>query len=142
MTGMARWVKSLRVLGLMALVILSLAWGTTGAWQTVQAAGAYQYDENGKIKGCAWYRRYNGSWSKHYKVRGEIKTGAQMQQEMQDERFNRHTQYYLIRWKNGGYSALDIGPEGKPFVEGRTVTDQIGKTWNLSNGWDFCKNRR
>lgn len=100
----------------------------------------FEYDRQGKIKGCAWYRRYNGSWSKHYKVRGEIKSGRQLIFELSNDRINPNTMYFYIRWKNGGYSAIDIGPEGRPFVDDRILKDQKGKTWVLTNGWDFCSN--
>lgn len=103
---------------------------------------SYTYDENGKIKGCATYQRRNGSWSKHYKVRGDIKRGSELQNELNDSRFDADTYYFYIRWKNGGFSALDIGPKGIPFVKGRRVIDQEGKTWELDNGWSFCGKRR
>lgn len=125
----------------LALVIcLTIACSTLSI--ATASYSSYTYDENGKIKGCATYQRRNGSWSKHYKVRGEIKRGVELQRELKDSRFDADTYYFYIRWKNGGFSALDIGSEGVPFIEGRRLVDQKGKIWELDNGWRFCGKRR
>lgn len=126
-----RFIK--KFLFLVCFVVFGCLFGTQQVY-----ANNYELDEQGKIKGCATYLKKSGEWSKHYKVRGVIKTGGQLIVDTNDKRYNKHTKYYTIFWRNGGMTAIDIGVEGEPFVGERYLKDQRGKTWKLNKGWDFC----
>ena len=68
---------------------------------------------NGTYTGCATYQRADGSWSKNYKVKGRIVKGADLitfaQQKGYSTKYSNDSYYYVITWKNGGYSALALG---------------------------------
>ena len=97
---------------------------------------------NGTYTGCATYQRADGSWSKNYKVKGRIVKGADLitfsQQKGYSTKYSNDSYYYVITWKNGGYSALALGNTNSMPNSNQTTKDQSGKIWQIKDGWNFC----
>ena len=97
---------------------------------------------NGTYTGCATYQRADGSWSKNYKVKGRIVKGADLitfaKQKGYSTRYSSDSYYYVIRWRNGGYSTLNLGKADNMPSSNQTTKDQRGNAWQIKDGWNFC----
>lgn len=109
----------------------------------VAAAAQADYDQNtGSYTACAAYQRANGTWSRSYKVRGFVVTGAELidfaREHGYSTKYSIRDHYFMIPWDRGGFSALRLGKtEAIPKSE-TTTADQGGKTWRLKDGWQSC----
>lgn len=101
----------------------------------VQPNLAYSLEEN--VKACVKYRRADYSWSHGYKVTGFVLSGSELNSIARTYKYNSYNEYYVIPWKEGGYSALTL-PFGGLSSFSREVEDQEQKMWGIKEGWDFC----
>lgn len=91
---------------------------------------------------CVCYQRADFTNSHWYKVKGLLVEGSDLNdialKNGYYSNYNSWQTYFVIPWKEGGYSALEI-PFGDslPFVDTRT-TDQEGKVWYVKEGWIGC----
>lgn len=96
---------------------------------------AYSLEEN--VKACVRYQRADYSWSHGYKVTGFVVSGSELNSIARTYKYNNYSEYYVIPWQEGGYSALKL-PYGGLSSFSKEVEDQEQKTWEIKEGWDFC----
>lgn len=112
---------------------------------TAYITAAYaDYDPiTGTYQACVTYQRADYTWSQGYKVRGFIIKGIDLYQYAikhgHSSNYELYKNYYVIPWKEGGYSALELDYyEDEPPMFEKTTKDQSGKTWKIKDGWNFC----
>lgn len=92
---------------------------------------------------CVQSQRPNGNWSKHYKVTGFIISGATLSEFARQHSYYSDyasaNNYFIITWKRGGYTALDLGNADKVPVDNKIVKDQKRDDWHIRAGWERCR---
>lgn len=123
---------------LSALLSVSCLFG-----QVTQAYAAADPFLTGSVQACARYERKNATLSHGYKVRGKILDGASLNSYAAGKGYFSGYQaghnYFVIAWKRGGYSALDLGSAVQPARTEQRTQDQSGKVWLLKSGWHNCR---
>lgn len=94
----------------------------------------------GEVQACAKYQRKDGTWSHGYKVRGYVMSGQELNQSVGSDRYQTHANYFVVSWKNGGYTSirLDFAEYEPPEYE-KKYFDQRRRTWSLKKGWIDCR---
>lgn len=95
------------------------------------------YSLEGDVKACVKYQRSDYSWSNEYKVVGYLVSGSELNSMANTYKFSSYDNYYVILWKEGGYTALKLPYRELPY-SWRTVEDQRDKTWEIKEGWSSC----
>ena len=94
-------------------------------------------------RACVKYQRADYSWSDAYTVSGYIipgdKLNAFANQHGYYNSYKYYVEYFVIPWKEGGYTALELSPLGfDNLIFMTNTTDQRGNTWQIKNSWNFC----
>ncbi len=95
------------------------------------------------VKGCAKYKRKDGTWSPSYRVKGMIIDGDSFNEWAKSKRYfsnyDEDNNYFVIFWNKGGYVALNIGnTKNSLFVE-RQTKDHRGRIWAIEGGIGACQ---
>lgn len=93
--------------------------------------------EAAPVEACAKYQRQNDRWSHGYKVKGEVKSGAEMNVHAKKRTYDAGAHYYVVSWKKGGWTVIRLPRAEVPAVE-TSLTDQSGRTWIVRRGWAGC----
>lgn len=92
-------------------------------------------------KACIKYQRADYSWSRGYSVRGFFINGSELnvfaRKNGYESNNKSNTIYFVVPWKQGGYTSLDIG-RGFLYSYEEEVRDQNAKKWKIKKGWDRC----
>ena len=100
--------------------------------------GCISFYAEGNERGCISYQRADGSWSHGYKVNGIIASGNDLNRATNSYKYSGFYNYFVVRFKNGGYVALQISfGSSLPYIEQQTL-DQSGNIWKMSKGWNMC----
>ena len=92
-------------------------------------------------RACVKYQRADYSWSDAYKVSGFIIPGDKLNDFARQygyySSYTAYKDYFVIPWKEGGYTSLEIGSLGLGMFM-RETSDQRGNTWQIKDSWDYC----
>lgn len=89
------------------------------------------------VKACVKYQRADYSWSHGYSVTGFLMEGDELNDLAETSKYTSYRTYYVILWKEGGYSALELSSSYLSGFE-QDVEDQRNRRWRIKKGWDFC----
>lgn len=90
------------------------------------------------VKACVKYQRADYSWSHGYSVTGFLLDGSELNRLAETYKYQSYRTYYVIIWKEGGYSALDLYPYSDLRSYEQDVEDQRDRKWRIKEGWDYC----
>lgn len=77
-----------------------------------------------------------------YSVRGIIVNGEALNKFARENNYYSHYDnydyYFVVPWKEGGYTALKLGYDKALPSYRKSTRDQSGNDWEIKDGWDFC----
>lgn len=97
----------------------------------------FAHSLEGDVKACVKYQRSDYSWSNGYKVSGYLVSGSDLNSMANTYKFSSYNDYFVILWKEGGYTALKLPYRDLPY-SWRTVEDQRQGQWEIKEGWNSC----
>lgn len=91
------------------------------------------------IKACVKYQRSDYSWSNGYKASGFLLSGSELNSATNQSKYKSYSKYFVIPWKEGGYTALELPSYTSSLSTYDTNTeDQRGRKWQIKDSWTYC----
>lgn len=109
--------------------------GVAAAFLILSSGSAYALDT---VKACVKYQRADYSWTHGYKIEGIYVNGADLNNFTNTYKYDSWATYFVIPWKEGGYTALNMDYQSELYSYEQTFKDQRDISWQVKEGWSFC----